>query len=106
MNDDWHLHCIRLGVLHETKPKHNQAGGKVDGIEPTTVDQKVGWQCIPVPWKVDCQKEFAHLSKQVPGVVDELVIVLSLLQEDGRLPVVDLPGLLRHLQFFFTTSTS
>ena len=49
MNDDWDLNGVGLGVLDEAEPEHNQAGGKIDGIEPGTVHQQVGWQRVPVP---------------------------------------------------------
>ena len=49
MNDDWDLDGVGLGVLDEAEPEHNQAGGKIDGIEPGTVHQQVGWQRVSVP---------------------------------------------------------
>ena len=67
-------------LLDEAEHEDHERHAEVDNVEPSAVDKKVGGQRLPVS-----------------RVVEELVVVLALLQEDGGLAVVDLPRLARHL---------
>ena len=66
--------AVRARRLEEAEREEDEGGADVEHVEPVVVDEQVRGQRL-----------------LAPRVVRELVVVLALLQEDGRLLVVHLP---------------